>query len=108
MLSVLTSGFPCTKISHMNNGGENKHAAITLGSSSCSSRPLTFALPGEQLLIRAIRGGWDTRKRLKEMGIVPGEFIRISGQNDQDHLTVHIAGSQYTISKRLAGHIQVQ
>lgn len=105
--NILTDTLADAIMRVMESKGKRKDKDPALGSSSCSTRPLHLATPGEQLLIRSIRGGWDVRRRLKKLGIVPGEQMMVLSIDRDGSLEVTVAGVHHSVPVRLAHHILV-
>lgn len=70
--------------------------------------PLADCLTGETVRVVRIMGSSEARKHLAGMGILPGEILRVLGQNtDLKTSMVAAKGTRLALSAEFAAHIQV-
>ena len=69
--------------------------------------PLAFARPGEEVVIDRIMGGYGIQRRLSEMGLLPGERIRVIS-SDSGPVVVEVKGVRVGIGFGMAKKIMVR
>ncbi len=69
--------------------------------------PLAFARPGEEVVIDRIMGGCGLQRRLSEMGLLPGERIRVIS-SDSGPVVVEVKGVRVGIGFGMAKKIMVR
>jgi len=68
--------------------------------------PLSFADPGEEVLIQRVGGSPEVKKHLEDLGLVPGtEVTVITVLNG--NLIVKVKESRVAIDERMAGKIMI-
>ena len=69
--------------------------------------PLSDVLPGNEIVIRAFRGGRGMRQRLLDLGLVPGEIIKVvRGGRGLPHVLL-VKTSKIMLGHGIARHVMV-
>ena len=70
-------------------------------------QPLSEIAPGKEVVIRSFRGGRGMRQRLLDLGIVPGESVKvIRGGRGLPHVLM-VKTSKIMLGQGIARHIMV-
>ncbi len=69
---------------------------------------LSMASAGEEVRLVGIRGGWGIRRRLADMGLTPGETLRIVQAGSSGPLLVAVRGSRLALGRGMAHKIMVE
>ncbi len=69
--------------------------------------PLSLAKPGEEVIVDRIIGGYGFQRKLFEMGIYPGERIRVIS-SDRGPVLIEVKGSRFGIGYGMAKRILVR
>ena len=69
---------------------------------------LTEAKQGAKLVMISIAGGMGAEKRLAEMGLYPGEQIKIINNSGTGPVTIGIKGTKLALGQGLAQKILVR
>jgi Fe2+ transport system protein FeoA len=70
--------------------------------------PLSMATPGQDVRLVAVRGGWGMRRRLAEMGLNPGETLRVIQSSRSGPLLVAVRGFRLALGRGMAHRIEVE
>jgi Fe2+ transport system protein FeoA len=69
---------------------------------------LSMASPGEEVRLLGVRGGWGVKRRLADMGLTPGETLRIVQADSSGPLLVAVRGSRLALGRGMAHKIMVE
>ncbi|AKG38740.1 MAG: FeoA family protein [Infirmifilum sp.] len=69
--------------------------------------PLLFAKPGSRVKVISFEGGRGSMRRLFELGVVPGEELRVVF-NNAGPIVVERSGTRIAIGRGLAARIIVE
>jgi len=69
--------------------------------------PLSMASTGDVLQVVSIRGGWGIKRRLADMGLIPGVQVRIINSQRPGPVVIEIKGSRLALGHGVAHHIMV-
>ena len=69
--------------------------------------PLSFVKSGERVRINAIESGETLRRKLAEMGMIPGEEIEVIANSLRGPFIVAVKGSRIILGRGMAYKIQV-
>ncbi len=69
---------------------------------------LTTIESGKSVILLYIDGGYGSQKKLLDMGLIPGESIKIINNSGLGSLTVNIKGSRLALGRGLAEKIFVK
>ncbi len=69
--------------------------------------PLSLARPGEIVSVESIAGGYGLQRKLSELGLYPGEVIRVVS-SDRGPVVVEVKGSRVGIGYGMAKRIMVK
>jgi Fe2+ transport system protein FeoA len=69
---------------------------------------LSMAAPGEEVYLVAVRGGWGIRRRLADMGLNPGERLRVIQSDRSGPLLVAVRGFRLALGRGMAHKIIVE
>ncbi|KPK47486.1 MAG: hypothetical protein AMJ77_02940 [Dehalococcoidia bacterium SM23_28_2] len=64
--------------------------------------------PGEEVRLVDIRGGWGIRHRLADMGLTPGETLRIVQAGPSGPLLVAVRDFRLALGRGMAHKIMVE
>lgn len=70
--------------------------------------PLSMATPGQEVRLVAVRGGWGIRRRLAEMGLTPGETLRVIQSGPSGPLVIAVRGFRLALGRGMAHRIEVE
>lgn len=70
--------------------------------------PLSMTQPGETVKLVALRGGYQLRKRLADLGLTLDMPLRLVQANGHGPLIVAVKGTRLAIGRALAHHIMVE
>ncbi len=70
--------------------------------------PLSMVSPGEEVRLVDIRGGWGIRRRLADMGLTPGETLRIVQSGSSGPLLVAVRDFRLALGRGMAHKIIVE
>lgn len=88
---------------HGRGHGRGRHDGhIHFGASSLASSPA-----GSAVRIMHLTGGPEARRKLLDMGLVPGEHLRVQRNDGDGPLLVQIHGGSVMIGRGLAEKIRV-
>ncbi|MEZ0345338.1 MAG: FeoA family protein [Infirmifilum sp.] len=74
---------------------------------TASRLPLAFVRPNTKVRVVSIEGGRGAFRRLFELGILPGEELRVVF-NDYGPVVVERAGTRFAIGRGIAARILVE
>jgi len=66
-----------------------------------------MATTGQKVRVVAVHGGWGIRRRLAEMGLNPGETIRVVQSDMSGPMVVAVRGSRLALGRGMAHRIEV-
>ena len=69
--------------------------------------PLSFVKSGERVRINAIDSGETLRRKLAEMGMIPGDEIEVIANSLRGPFIVAVKGSRIMLGRGMAHKIQV-
>jgi Fur family ferric uptake transcriptional regulator len=69
--------------------------------------PLSFVLPGEQVVIDRLVGGRQVQQRLADMGLTPGTTIEVIKASGPGPIIVAFRGSRYALGRGLSQKVLV-
>ncbi len=69
--------------------------------------PIIYVKQGEEVELTRIVSGRNLVKRLSEMGIYPGTFIRVVSNSGNGPIIIEVAGRKFGIGKGIASKIFV-
>jgi Fe2+ transport system protein FeoA len=69
---------------------------------------LSMAAPGEEVYLVAVRGGWGIRRRLADMGLNPGERLRVIQSGRSGPMLVAVRGFRLALGRGMAHKIIVE
>jgi Fe2+ transport system protein FeoA len=69
---------------------------------------LTRAAAGERVVIAGVRAGWGLRRRLTDMGLVPGTEMKIINSGRPGRMVLEVNGSRLAIGHGAANKIVVR
>jgi Fe2+ transport system protein FeoA len=67
-----------------------------------------MASPGQEVRLLGVRGGWGIRRRLADMGLTPGETLRIVQGGSSGPLLVAVRDSRLALGRGMAHKIMVE
>jgi Fe2+ transport system protein FeoA len=70
--------------------------------------PLSMVGAGEEVRLVGVRGGWKVRRRLADMGLTPGEVLRIVQGDSSGPLLVAVRDSRLALGRGMAHKIMVE
>jgi ferrous iron transport protein A len=70
--------------------------------------PLSMVGAGEEVRLVGVRGGWKVRRRLADMGLTPGEVLRIVQGDSSGSLLVAVRDSRLALGRGMAHKIMVE
>jgi ferrous iron transport protein A len=70
--------------------------------------PLSFAKPGEKLLIARVGGSPEIKKHLEDLGFVPGEQTVVIAAPGSGNIIVGVKNARLAITDQMASKIMVQ
>jgi Fe2+ transport system protein FeoA len=70
--------------------------------------PLSMASPGEEVRLVGVRGGWGIRRRLADMGLTPGETVRVVQAGSSGPLLVAVRDFRLALGRGMAHKIMVE
>jgi ferrous iron transport protein A len=70
--------------------------------------PLAFLPEGAQGIVQGIRGGMNARRRLYELGLTEGAFIRVIRSMGRGPIVVEVRGSRIALGRGLSMKIMVE
>ncbi len=70
--------------------------------------PLSMASPGQEVRLVGVRGGWGVRRRLADMGLTPGEKVRVVQAGPSGPLIIAVRGSRVALGRGMAHRIMVE
>jgi DtxR family Mn-dependent transcriptional regulator len=74
---------------------------------SSTSRSLLDFSEGDELVVRCILGQ-SSAKRLLDLGVVPGEKVKIRRKHGKDALVVQVKGCDVALSPEIAAAVSVE
>ncbi len=69
---------------------------------------LALAQTGDELIYLSAQGGMGVKRKLTDMGLIPGEKIKVLHNSGVGQVTVSIKGSRVAIGHGLAERISVR
>ncbi|MCK4822382.1 FeoA domain-containing protein [bacterium] len=69
---------------------------------------LTRAKVNINLIFASITGGWGVRRKLTDMGLIPGERLKVLHNSGHGPITVLIKGSKIALGYGIADKIIVE
>jgi Fe2+ transport system protein FeoA len=69
---------------------------------------LSMVPPGQEVRLVAVRGGWGIRRRLAEMGLNPGEMLRVIQSGSSGPMVVAVRGFRLALGRGMAHRIEVE
>lgn len=69
--------------------------------------PLAFARPGSRVRVVSVSGGRGAYRRLLELGIVPGEVLKVVF-NNSGPVIVERGGTRFAIGRGVAAKVMVE
>ena len=70
--------------------------------------PLSFAVPGRELIVTGVNAGYGLQRRLADMGLVPGSSVTVVSGCHPGPLLISIKGSRLGLGFGVAQKIQVK
>ncbi len=70
--------------------------------------PLSMVGAGEEVRLVGVRGGWRVRRRLADMGLTPGEALRVVQGDSSGPLLVAVRDSRLALGRGMAHKIMVE
>jgi len=70
--------------------------------------PLAMVSPGEMVTMVDVRAGWGLRRRLADMGLVPGTTLRVINGHMPGPIIIDLRGSRLALGRGMAQKIMVK
>ena len=70
--------------------------------------PLVALRPGEMAWVYAVRGGHGAARRLAELGLTPGQPVRILSAGRGGPILVEVRGSRIALGRGMAAKVLVR
>ncbi|MCR4629685.1 MAG: FeoA family protein [Bacillota bacterium] len=70
--------------------------------------PLSFAKPGEQVMVTRVSGNAEIKKHLEDLGFVAGTPVQIIASPGSGNIIVGLKESRLAITDQMAAKIMVQ
>ncbi len=69
---------------------------------------LTEVIDGKKVVVSRIEGGRHARKKLMELGLIPGVPVRIVRKSQQGPMVLSVMGRQVALGMGMAGKVFVR